>query len=111
MTHSIALAGMRWYESRRFPSGKRFVAKSLVLNRREALGRKIMAAAREPLPVFAGRTPASEVNERARIWAIVESAHPELLWMVSENGRLSGELVKLKSERARLQAELEREVR
>jgi hypothetical protein len=54
----------------------------------------------------------------AWIWAIVGSAHPQMLdvvrqifVMVGENRRLSSWLDGLKAERARLQAELGNEVR
>jgi hypothetical protein len=70
-----------------------------------------------PIPGIRERIPDSEVSETARILAIVESAHSELLdvvkelfGMVNEDRTLSSQLDELRAERARLQAELGREV-
>jgi hypothetical protein len=88
----------------------------LGLSRTEALDSEMVAAGYEPIPGIRRRIPDSEVNETARIWAIVESAHPELLdvvrqlvGMVNEDRRLSSQLDDIRVEKARLQAELERE--
>jgi NAD-specific glutamate dehydrogenase len=78
----------------------------------------MIAVGYAPIHGIPGRIPDGEVNETVRIWAIVQSAHPELLdvvkqlfAMVKENHRLSSQLEELRAERTRLQAELEREVR
>jgi hypothetical protein len=77
----------------------------------------MIAAGCGPIPGIRGRIPDSEVDETARIWAIVESAHSELLdvvkelfGMVNEDRRLWSQLDEFRAERARLHAELEREV-
>jgi hypothetical protein len=94
------------------------MATGLGLRRIDLLDSEMIAVGYAPIHGIPGRIPDSEVNETVRIWAIVQSAHPELLdvvkWlfaMVKENHRLSSQPEQLRAERTRLQAELEREAR
>jgi hypothetical protein len=117
MTLSIASALTRWHTSCIFRGGKRFMTTGLGLRRIDALDSEMIAVGYAPIHGIPGRIPDSEVNETARIWAIVESAHPEMLnvvrrlsGMVDEARILSSQMDELRAEIARLQAELKREV-
>jgi hypothetical protein len=117
MTSPIALAMTKWHASCTFRAAKRFMATSLGLRRKDALDSEMIAVGYAPIHGIPGRIPDSEVNETARIWAMVVSAPPEMLdvvrqlfGMVNEDRRLSSRLDGLRAERARLHAELEREV-
>jgi hypothetical protein len=84
----------------------------------DALDNEMIAVGYGPIPGIRGRIPDFEVNEAARIWGIVESAHPELLdvvkqllGMVNDYRILSSERGELRAERARLRAWIRTEVR
>jgi hypothetical protein len=50
----------------------------------EALDSEMIAVGDAPIHGIPGRIPDSEVNEMARIWAIVASAHPYMLDVVRQ---------------------------
>jgi hypothetical protein len=60
------------------------MATGLGLRRTKALDSEMIAVGYEPIPGIRRRIPDSDVNETSRIWAIVESAHPELLDVVRQ---------------------------
>jgi hypothetical protein len=80
----------------RIPAAKRFMATGLGMRRTDVLDSEMIAVGYAPIDGVPGRIPDGNVNEAVGNWAIVQSAHPELLdvvkqlfAMVKENQRLS----------------------
>jgi hypothetical protein len=74
---------------------ERFITTVLGSSGTEALDSEMVAVGYEPIPGIRGRNPDSEVNETARIWAIVESAHSELLDVIRQLFGMGNEYRKL----------------
>jgi hypothetical protein len=83
-TLSIALALTKWHASCTFRAAERFMATGLGLRGTDVQDNEMIAVGYAPIHGVAGRLPGGEVNETVRVWAIVQSAHPRLLYMVKQ---------------------------